>query len=39
MSHAANLKVIKSYLDDSYTREETRGVPKRADLTFGNTVM
>lgn len=38
MSHATNLETIKSYLNDSYTREETRVVPKRSDLTFGNTI-
>jgi len=38
MSHDENLETIKSYLTDSYTREETRVVPKRSDLTFGNTL-
>jgi adenylate cyclase len=38
MSHQTNLATIRSYLDDSYTREETRGVPKRSDLTFANTI-
>lgn len=38
MSHTTNLGIIKSYLDDSYTRDETRVVPKRSDLTFGNTI-
>lgn len=38
MSHVENLKTIRSYLTDSYKREETRVVPKRSDLTFGNTI-
>lgn len=38
MSHSGNLSKIREYLDDAYTRETTRGVPKRSDLTFGNTV-
>lgn len=38
MSHATNLNVIKAYLNESYKRQETRGVPKRSDLTFGNTL-
>lgn len=38
MSHATNLEKIKSYLTDSYEREETKKVPKRSDLTFGNTI-
>jgi adenylate cyclase len=38
MTHATNLAKISSYLDDAYTREETRGVPKRSDLTFANTI-
>ena len=31
------LDKIKEYLNQSYTKEETRIVPKRTDLTFGNT--
>lgn len=38
MSHATNLDAIKSILSDSYERQETRKVPKRSDLTFGNTI-
>lgn len=38
MSHKENLATIKGYLGDSYEREETRKVPKRSDLTFGNKV-
>lgn len=38
MNHQTNLATIRSYLDDSYKREETRGVPKRSDLTFANTI-
>lgn len=38
MSHQTNLATIRSYLNDSYKREETRGVPKRSDLTFANTI-
>ncbi len=38
MGHAANLSTIRSYLEDSYQRQDTRVVPKRSDLTFANTV-
>lgn len=38
MSHAKNLDTIKSMLNDSYSKEDTSMVPKRSDLTFGNTV-
>ena len=38
MSHESNIQAIKSLLNDSYERKETRGVPKRSDLTFGNTL-
>ncbi len=38
MTHATNLETISSYLDDAYEREETRGVPKRSDLTFANKI-
>jgi class 3 adenylate cyclase len=38
MSHESNLDTIRAYLTDTYTREETRVVPKRSDLTFRNTI-
>jgi adenylate cyclase len=38
MSHKDNLDTIKSILNDSYTKEDTSGVPKKNDLTFGNTL-
>lgn len=38
MSHPDNLKAINAMLTESYTRQQTTGVPKRADLTFGNTI-
>jgi class 3 adenylate cyclase len=38
MSHATNLATIKGYLTESYDRQTVRGVPKRSDLTFGNTL-
>lgn len=38
MTHAKNLETIRSYLNDAYEREETRGVPKRSDLTFANKI-
>jgi class 3 adenylate cyclase len=38
MSHESNLSTIRSYLEDSYRREETGVVPKRTDLTFANTI-
>ena len=38
MGHESNLSTIRSYLEDSYRRDETRVVPKRTDLTFANTI-
>jgi uridylate cyclase len=38
MSHESNLSTIRSYLEDSYQRQQTRVVPKRSDLTFANTI-
>jgi adenylate cyclase len=38
VSHRKNLATITGYLSDSYEREETRKIPKRSDLTFGNKV-
>jgi class 3 adenylate cyclase len=38
MGHAGNLATIKRYLMESYQRQTTLGVPKRSDLTFGNTL-
>lgn len=38
MSHADNLNQIRSILDNAYNIEKTRIVPKRSDLTFGNTI-
>lgn len=38
MSHATNLATIKGYLTESYDRQTVFGVPKRPDLTFGNTI-
>lgn len=38
MSHQDNLDTIKSILNDSYTKEDTKNVPKKNDLTFGNTL-
>src|SRR4051812_30319791 len=38
MSHATNLATIRAYLKESYQRQGTRGVPKRSDLTFGNSI-
>ncbi|MNH50185.1 hypothetical protein D3C73_17960 [compost metagenome] len=38
MSHRENLDTIKSILNDSYTKEDTKTVPKKNDLTFGNTL-
>jgi len=32
------LEQIKEYLNESYTRSDTYSVPKKPDLTFGNTV-
>jgi hypothetical protein len=38
MNHSSNMDTIKSILNDSYTRETTSVVPKKTDLTFGNTI-
>ena len=38
MSHATNMETIRSILNDSYKKEDTSVVPKRNDLTFGNTL-
>jgi len=38
MSHKDNISSIISTLTDSYTQEETRVIPKRSDLTFGNVI-
>ena len=38
MGHDTNLATIKSLLTETYTRQETNGVPKRSNLTFGNTL-
>lgn len=38
MGHAENLRTIKGYLNESYERQNTTGVPKRSDLTFGNSL-
>jgi class 3 adenylate cyclase len=38
MGHTDNLATIKGYLTESYERQTTTGVPKRSDLTFGNTL-
>ncbi|NDC95428.1 hypothetical protein EB077_09000, partial [bacterium] len=38
MSHATNMDNIRSMLNDSYTKEDTSTIPKRTDLTFGNTL-
>jgi len=38
MNHSENLSTIKSILNDAYTRAETSSVPKKGDLTFGNTI-
>lgn len=39
MSHESNLETIKSLLTDSYKWTTARGVPKRSNLTFGNTLV
>jgi class 3 adenylate cyclase len=38
MSHATNWDTLKGYLTETYNRQTTLGVPKKADLTFGNTI-
>jgi class 3 adenylate cyclase len=38
MSHADNLATIKSLLTETYERQTTTKIPKRSDLTFGNTL-
>jgi class 3 adenylate cyclase len=38
MSHASNLETIKGILTETYNRQTVTGVPKKADLTFGNTI-
>ena len=38
MSHKDNLETIRSILNDSYTKQDTNGVPKKNDLTFANTL-
>lgn len=38
MSHSSNMDTIRSMLNDSYTKEETSVIPKKNDLTFGNTL-
>lgn len=38
MSHVDNLAEISSMLLESYQQDETRIVPKKTDLTFGNTI-
>lgn len=38
VSHVTNLATIKGYLTESYDRQTVSGVPKRSDLTFGNTL-
>lgn len=38
MSHSDNLAFIKSLLTESYSQEETGIIPKRFDLSFGNTI-
>lgn len=38
MSHATNMDTIRSMLNDSYVKEDTSIVPKKGDLTFGNTL-
>jgi adenylate cyclase len=38
MGHDTNLATIKSLLTETYKRQKTNGVPKRPDLTFGNTL-
>ncbi len=38
MSHESNIEYIESLLTESYSQEETSVIPKRNDLTFGNTI-
>jgi class 3 adenylate cyclase len=38
MSHASNWEAINGYLTETYNRQTATGVPKKADLTFGNTI-
>lgn len=38
MSHETNWEAIKGYLTETYNRQEAQGVPKKADLTFGNSI-
>lgn len=38
MSHASNMETIRAMLNDSYKKEDTSIVPKKGDLTFGNTL-
>lgn len=38
MSHASNMDTIRSMLNDSYAKVDTTNIPKRNDLTFGNTL-
>ena len=38
MSHATNWQTINGYLTETYDRQTTTGVPKKSDLTFGNTI-
>lgn len=38
MSHSTNLDSIKSLLTESYVQETTTVIPKKGDLTFGNTI-
>jgi hypothetical protein len=38
MSNQDALDKINEYLDEAYFRSVTTGVPKKGDLTFGNTV-
>jgi len=38
VSHADNWGTIKGYLTETYNQQNVLGVPKKADLTFGNTM-
>ncbi len=38
MSHTSNWDTIKGYLTEKYDRSTATGVPKKADLTFGNSI-
>lgn len=38
MGHLTNWETIKGYLTETYDRQTVTGVPKKADLTFGNTI-